>query len=91
MRWIVDISEGRVPVNLNKRTGFYTFSCTNFYKEKYAFPVTSRGGLFGSEKLKISHCLDNRLIDGGKVVSPTYWPRSAPKKHLFSVSGTHFC
>jgi hypothetical protein len=34
-------------------------------------------------------CLDNRLTDGGEVVSPTYRPRSTPQKH-FSASGTHF-
>jgi hypothetical protein len=36
--------------------------------------------------LRISHCLDNRLTDGGKVVSLTQRSRSAPKKHSFSVS-----
>jgi hypothetical protein len=44
--------------------------------------------------LKIPHCIDNRLTDGGKVVSPTHWPRSTSQKHYYfyvSVSGTHFC
>jgi hypothetical protein len=41
--------------------------------------------------LRIPHCLDNRLIDGRKVVSPTHRPRSTPPKHYFSASGTHFC
>jgi hypothetical protein len=42
--------------------------------------------------LRIPHCLalDYRFIDGGKVVSPTYWPRSTLQRH-FSVSGAHFC
>jgi hypothetical protein len=31
------------------------------------------------------------LTDGGKVVSHTHRPRSAPQKHYFSASGTHFC
>jgi hypothetical protein len=44
----------------------------------------------GCEMLRIPHCLDNRLTDGGKVVSPMYWPRSTPQKHCFSASGTHF-
>jgi hypothetical protein len=35
-----------------------------------AIPVTGRGGLWGCEMLRIPHCLDNRLINGGKVVSP---------------------
>jgi hypothetical protein len=37
-----------------------------------AIPVTGRGGLYGCEMLRILHCLDNRLRDGGKVVSPTH-------------------
>jgi hypothetical protein len=41
--------------------------------------------------LRISHCLHNRLTDGGEVVSPTHRPRSTPQKRYFSVSGTHFC
>jgi hypothetical protein len=36
------------------------------------------------------HCLDVRLIDDGKVVSPTHRPRSTPQKHYFSASDTHF-
>jgi hypothetical protein len=42
--------------------------------------------------LRIAHCLDNRLTDGGKVVSPTHRPHFTPQKHYyFSISGTHFC
>jgi hypothetical protein len=39
--------------------------------------------------VRISHFLDSRLIDGGKIASLTHGPRSTPKKHHFS--GTHFC
>jgi hypothetical protein len=42
--------------------------------------------------LRIPHCLDSRLTDGGKVVIPTHRPLSTPQKHYyFSASGTHFC
>jgi hypothetical protein len=41
--------------------------------------------------LKIPHCLDSRLTDGGKVVSPAHRPRSPPQKYYFSASGTHSC
>jgi hypothetical protein len=42
--------------------------------------------------LRIPHCLDNRLIDGGKVVSLTHQPHFTPQKYYyFNVSGTHFC
>jgi hypothetical protein len=40
--------------------------------------------------LRIPHCLDSRLTDGGNV-SPTLPPRSTPQKHYLSASGTHFC
>jgi hypothetical protein len=41
--------------------------------------------------LRIPNCLDNRITDGGKVVSSTHRPRSTPQKHYFSAFGTHFC
>jgi hypothetical protein len=33
--------------------------------------------------LRIPHCLDSRLIDGGEVVSLTHRPRSTAQKHFF--------
>jgi hypothetical protein len=36
-----------------------------------AIPVTGREGPYGCEKSRFPHFLDNRLTDGGKVVSPT--------------------
>jgi hypothetical protein len=41
--------------------------------------------------LRIPHCLDNRLTDGGKAVSPTHRMHFTRQKHYFSVSGTDFC
>jgi hypothetical protein len=41
--------------------------------------------------LRITHCLDNRLTDGGKIVSSTHRPRSTSQKYYFSAPGTHFC
>jgi hypothetical protein len=41
--------------------------------------------------LRIPHCLDSRLTDGGEAVSPTHRPLSIPQEHYFSASGTHFC
>jgi hypothetical protein len=43
------------------------------------------------EMLWIPHCLDNRLTDGGKVVSLTSLQSFTPPKLYFSASGTHFC
>jgi hypothetical protein len=48
-----------------------------------AIPVTGCGGLYGCEMLRIPHCVDNRLTDGGKVVSPTHRPHFTPQKHIF--------
>jgi hypothetical protein len=45
--------------------------------------VTGRVGLWDCEMLRILHCVDDRLTDGGKVVSPTYRPLSTPQKHYF--------
>jgi hypothetical protein len=41
--------------------------------------------------LRIPHCLDSRLTDGGMVVGPMHRPHSTPQKYYFSASGTHFC
>jgi hypothetical protein len=41
--------------------------------------------------LRIPHCLDSRITDGGEDVSPTHRPRSTSQKHYFSASCTHFC
>jgi hypothetical protein len=39
--------------------------------------------------LRIPHCLDNQLTDGGEVVSPTHLRQSTPQKHYYVyVSGT---
>jgi hypothetical protein len=48
-------------------------------------------GLWGCEMLRIPHCIDNRLTDDGKVVSPMHPPPSTPQKHYFSAPGTRFC
>jgi hypothetical protein len=38
-------------------------------REGKAIPVTGRGGPQGSETSRLPHFLDNRLTDGGEVVS----------------------
>jgi hypothetical protein len=53
--------------------------------------VTDYGGLWGCEMLRIPHCLDSQITDGGEVVSLTDRPRFTPKKYYFSASGTYFC
>jgi hypothetical protein len=40
-------------------------------KKNTAIPVTGRGGPWGCERSKLPHFLDNRLTDGGEVVSLT--------------------
>jgi hypothetical protein len=56
------------------------------YMPSYLSPLTGSEGLQGCETLRISHCLDNSLTDGGKVVSPMHRPET-----YFSASGIHFC
>jgi hypothetical protein len=41
----------------------------------------------GCETSRLSHILDNRLTDGGKVVNLTLWPSFTPRK----IAGTHIC
>jgi hypothetical protein len=45
-----------------------------------AIPVEGHGGLRGYDMLRIPHYLDNRLTDGGKVVSPMHLPHFTPQK-----------
>jgi hypothetical protein len=42
--------------------------------EGKAIPVTGRGGPYGCETSRLPHFLDNRLTDGGEVVSLTRLP-----------------
>jgi hypothetical protein len=60
----------------------------NKYTTTLAIPVRDRGGPYGWEMLRISHCLDNRLTDGGEVVSRTRrsrfvrgWVRTRTQQH----------
>jgi hypothetical protein len=53
------------------------------YLKAKAISVTDRGGLQGCEMLRIPHCLDNLLTDGGKVVSFKHRQRSTPQEHYF--------
>jgi hypothetical protein len=57
----------------------------SFYTIVLAIPVTGRGGLYGCLMLRIPHCLDDQLRDDGKVVSPTYRPRSSPQKIILRI------
>jgi hypothetical protein len=48
-------------------------------KVSKAISVTGLGGPQGCERLRLPHYLDKRLIDGGKVVSPTRRPHFNPR------------
>jgi hypothetical protein len=39
--------------------------------------------------LRIPHCLENQLIDGGKVVNPTRRPRFTPSNLPIAISVIH--
>jgi hypothetical protein len=50
-------------------------------------PVTSHEGPQGCEMSRLQHFKDNRLTDGGEVVSLRHRPPFTPRK----IPGTHFC
>jgi hypothetical protein len=50
-------------------------------KKGKAIPLTGHGGPEGCETLRLPHYLDNRLTDGGKVVSLTHRPPFTPQEH----------
>jgi hypothetical protein len=50
-------------------------------KKSIAVPVTDPGGPQGCELLKILHCLDSRLTDGGEVVILARRPRFTPQEY----------
>jgi hypothetical protein len=61
-----------------------------------AIPVIGRGGLQDCEMLRIPHCLDKRLTDGGKVCQ-LYAPAGRPLplgeflfSHLLEAKSTPF-
>jgi hypothetical protein len=45
-----------------------------------AIPVTGREGPQGCETSRVPHFLDNRLTDGGEVVSLMRWPSFTPRE-----------
>jgi hypothetical protein len=56
----------------------------------YAIPVTGYEGPWGCEALRLPHFLDNRLIDGGEVVSlmhrPPFTSTKIPKEIVWESS-----
>jgi hypothetical protein len=52
-----------------------------------AIPVTDHEGPYGCETSRLSHFVDNRLTDGGKVVRL----KRRPPFTLQEDPGTHFC
>jgi hypothetical protein len=56
-------------------------------KKGIPIPVTGRGGPQGCETSRPPHFLENRLTDGGEVVSLLCQPPFTPRK----IPRTHFC
>jgi hypothetical protein len=63
--------------------------CVHIMRKAFdkAIPVTGRGGVQGSEMLRIPPFLDNRLTYGAEVVNLTLRPLLAPR----NILGTYFC
>jgi hypothetical protein len=57
-----------------------------------AIPVTGRGGLYGCETSRFPNFLENRVTDGGEVVSlkrrPPFTPRKIVGTHLLEAVST---
>jgi hypothetical protein len=51
-----------------------------------AIPITGHEGPQRFKRSRFPHFLDNRLTDGGEVVSIMHWPPFTPRK----IPGTHF-
>jgi hypothetical protein len=58
----------------------------NLYVKVKAIPVTSRGSPLGCETSRLPQFLDNRLTDGGKVVSLKRRPPLPPGRFLILIS-----
>jgi hypothetical protein len=56
----------------------HTLNSFHNVKGNKDIPVSGHGGPSGCERLRLPHYLDKRLIDGGKVVSPTRRPHFDP-------------
>jgi hypothetical protein len=56
----------------------YFSPLSSYFLPFKVIPVTGRGGPWGCERLRLPNLLDNRLTDGGKVVSLTRWPPFTP-------------
>jgi hypothetical protein len=68
---------------------FQTLQLTTNKENKKAIPLTSLGGLYGCEMLRIPHCLDNRLTVNCETLatcSSTYSPgRTLQEAHSVSI------
>jgi hypothetical protein len=67
-------------------TFIYYDSILSLAKGGKAVPVTGRGGPKGCETSRLPYFQNNRLTDGGEVVSLTRRPPFTPRK----IPGTHF-
>jgi hypothetical protein len=63
-------SEHHTPLPESISMGRYRYPCVLL-----TIPVTGRGGTQGYETSRSAHFADNRLTDGGEVVSLKYQPR----------------
>jgi hypothetical protein len=79
-----------VVPTLSKGNNIILSNCSCKSKSK-AIPVTGRGCLYSCKILRIPHCLDNRLTDGGEVVSSTHRPLLYSPETLFLCFWPHLC
>jgi hypothetical protein len=76
-------------LHTGKRPSFsrlrHSTAAAGSHTDTKAIPVGGRGGPQGCEMLRIPHCLDNPLTDGGEVLILTHRLRSTPQKHFLPL------
>jgi hypothetical protein len=87
--WKLEETPLNVSESLEGNPQLYTHTHTHIYinvkvKSK-GIPASGHGGLWASEMLRIPHCPENWLTDGGKVVNPNHQQRSTPRNIIFLV------
>jgi hypothetical protein len=73
---ILNISQPYRPRRPVTGIALLFFLLSRYFPLSLSLPLS----LKGCEMLRIPHCLDNRLTEGGKIVSRTRRPRSTPQK-----------
>jgi hypothetical protein len=78
----LNVFEGKIPSDSNADHYIITKLVDNIFStgKGKAIPVTGYDSPWSCEMSRLPHFLDNRLTDGGEVVSPMHRPPFTPRK-----------